>query len=286
METFVKKLALTTLIFLTCGAIQALPVGNPADPMLYQDNLWFGDCQWHDCTIPNGKTYDLPELHLGYYGDYVFNRRLQAKEEAGTVELTTIFTNAGLVVVNFYDWFEFFATVGVSNFYSRSTANNTNAPGVEIELGFSPTMSYSGGLRVPFWCCDCLYFGLEAQYFFSRTELDWLESMNNGTFTHFGHGADRNGDYSEWQASIAGSYIFVDMANFAFIPYAALQFSGVNWNLEKMGGNAIAFQDQKQQRLLGWTIGVTALFCDLLGVSVEGRFVNEKALSVLGQISF
>ena len=283
---FMKKLILMTLTLLTCGVVQALPVGNPADPMLYTNNFWFGDCEWGDACDPCTSWLDMLDVRLGFYGDYVFNRRLEAENNAGTAQTTTINTSAGLFVFNICDWIDLFATVGVSNFYSRSTANNTNAPGVEIELGFSPTMSYSGGGRIALWNCDCFHVGIEGQYFYSKTELDWIEGMNNGAITYFNSSTDRDADYKEWQVALAASYIFVNSANFSLIPYAAVQFAGVSWDLSKTAGNASTFQDQKEQQVTGWTLGVTALMCDLIGVSVEGRWANEKAISVIGQLSF
>ena len=288
-----KKFVLTVLTVLTCGALQALPAGNPADASLYTNNFWFGDSSCDPCD-PCGSWCDMFDIRLGFYGDYVFNRHLETKgnivtDQGGDIQTTTIMTNAGLFVLNICEWIDLFATVGVTNFHIKTEDSvwGVAAPTMS-ELGFNPTMSYSGGIRATLWNCDCFYVGAEAQYFYSRTETNWYMNYNAGALTYFND--NRQADYQEWQVAIGAAYTFVNSANFAFIPYANIEVSGVNWNPRKdftpSGGTQTRLQSLHEKKVVGWSLGMTALLCDLIGVTVEGRWANEKAIHVNGQLSF
>ena len=279
-----KKLVLSFLSILTCGTVLALPVGNPANPKLYSNHLWFGDCQWDDSCSPCSSWWDAFGLRLGYYGDFVYQRSLQFGD-VNTIPETSIATNAGLVVVNVCDWLDLFGNVGVSSF---SSATRLPEEGLLLNLNFSSTLSYGGGGRLTLWNRDNFYLGVEGQYFYSKTELDSFEPYGSGFVTYFFSGDERNANYSEWQVGLACAYRFIDGANFSMVPYAGIQFAQVDWELTSVGTpSLLTFSlDAEEQQLVGWALGMTALIRDMIGVTVEGRWANEKALSVMGQLSF
>lgn len=288
-----KKFVLTVLTVLTCGALQALPVMNPADASLYTNNFWWGDSCYDPCDPcdPCG-WFDWIDLRLGYYGDFVFNRHLEARtggSDGGDIQRTTINTNAGLIVLNFCDWIDVFGTIGVSNFEIRTENSvfNVLSP-VMTKVDFSPAMSYSVGLRATIWQCDCFYLGAEAQYFYSDPDLNWYMPYSTGALTYFN--TNRSKTYQEWQVGIGAAYVFENCANFAFIPYAAIQVAGVNWDVGDtsfvISSVTHTLEDLQSKKVVGWTLGMTALLCDLIGVTVEGRWANEKAIHVNGQLSF
>ena len=279
-----KRLVATMLAVLTCGTVFALPVGNPADPKLYTNHLWFGDCEWSDPCSPCSSWVDWFDLRLGYYGDCVYQRNLEV-QDIGTIAQSSVNTNAGLIVVNICEWIDLFANVGASTFSIESPAVGT---GVQLKLNFSPTLSYGGGGRMTFWSSDNFYVGVEGQYFYSKTELDSFEPLNTGAVTHFSDSNERNAKYGEWQVGLACAYRFTNSANFSMIPYAGIQFAGVDWQLNGVANPDLLTisNDLQEQRVTGWALGMTALLCDLVGVTVEGRWANETALSVIGQLSF
>ncbi|MCP5470151.1 MAG: hypothetical protein H7A36_06575 [Chlamydiales bacterium] len=294
-----KKFVLTALAVLTGGALQALPVMNIADASLYTNNWWWGDSCCDPCD-PCGSWCDWMDLRLGFYGDYVFNRHLETRvsgSEGGDIQDTTIMTNAGLIVLNLCDWIDVFGTVGVSNFRIR-TENSVwgvgggNGTAVMSELDFSPAMSYSGGLRATFWQCDCFYVGAEAQYFYSNPELNWYLPYDSGVLTYFN--TDRKKGYQEWQVAVGAAYKFVNCADFEFVPYFAVQVAGGQWDLSNFSfvdangtpSETVTLRKLQPKKTVGWTLGMSAILCDLIGVTVEGRWANEKALHVNGQLSF
>ena len=281
-----KKLILSFLTVLSCGTVCALPIGNPASPKLYTSSLWFGDNEWSDPCDPCTSWFDWIDLRMGYYGNFVYNRRLEVDSSEGpTISNTTITTNDGLFTFSFCRWIDLFAHVGVSNFEASSPLSAANP--IETTLYYSPSLSYGGGGKITFWSCDDFFLGVEGQYFYSNTELDSLQLDSTGVLTYFNSDSERDAGYGEWQVSVACSYRFVDSANFSMVPYAALVFSGVSWKTEGTGdSNIVNLSDLKEQQVTGWALGATALLCDMVGISVEGHWANQKALSIIGQISF
>ena len=160
-----KRLLKSVLVFAALGSassLQALPVGNPAEPSLMIDGiLWegFGGDPCDPCTT----WCDAVSLRLGYYGDYVFDRVLKtdvAKEfsmgaapttadsgDAVTTKPTTptsranpaygkhfqdaeMFTNAAFMALNIWDRFDVFCTLGATNGYLKGNSAAFNLVGL------------------------------------------------------------------------------------------------------------------------------------------------------------
>ncbi|MFN0064925.1 MAG: hypothetical protein ACKVOH_01675 [Chlamydiales bacterium] len=285
-----KKFVLTVLSVLTCGAIYALPVQNLADASLYSNGFWWGDNGCDPCD-PCGSWCDAFSLRLGFYGDYVFNRHLETTvngRRAGDIQTSTIMTNAGMAVINICDYIDLFGTVGVSNFWIKTPSQVFGFSNVQSELDFAPAMSYSGGLRATAWRCDCFVIGAEAQYFYSGPKLNYYLPYDTGVLTYFN--SDTKMSYQEWQVAIGASYIFRNCANFEFVPYGAVQVSGGKWNFSDFSYvvNEVTHQipNLRPKKIVGFTFGMSAVLCDMIGMTVEGRWANEKAVHVNGQVRF
>lgn len=277
-----KKYFLLVACIFSCGAAEALPVGNPAEPMLFTNHFCF---ETRPCWDSNRSWCDFFNVRFGFYGDYVLNRRLEAPSDQTTLteQQTIIYTNAGEFVLNICNRLDLFATIGATRF--EIIESTTNATG-KLDYYYTPTVSYSGGGRLALYRCGCFYLGLEGQYFYTRAELDSFTAWDLGNFVYFDASSLRDETYNEWQAAVAVSYQFQNSAGFSLIPYAAIQFSGINWSRRRALTDSVQVYDLQQQELIGWTLGVTALLCDIIDITAEARWANERAFSVTGQISF
>lgn len=159
-----KKLLKSVLVFAalsSASSLQALPVGNPAEPSLMIDGiLWegFGGDPCDPCTT----WCDAVSLRLGYYGDYVFDRVLKtdvakmfdmgaAPTVADTDKLQNdptqstprenpaygkhfqdaeMFTNAAFMALNIWDRFDVFCTLGATNGYLKGNSASFNLVGL------------------------------------------------------------------------------------------------------------------------------------------------------------
>lgn len=157
-----KRLLKSVLVFAALGSassLQALPVGNPAEPSLMIDGiLWegFGGDPCDPCTT----WCDAVSLRLGYYGDYVFDRVLKTDVNkdfemgkaptdptGNTTAPTTLtarenpaygkhlqdaemFTNAAFMALNIWDRFDVFCTLGATNGYLKGNSASFNLVGL------------------------------------------------------------------------------------------------------------------------------------------------------------
>lgn len=291
LESEMKKLVMSILTILTCGAAYALPVGNPGEASLFTNGLCWESTGCCDPCDPCFSWCDAWSFRVGFYGDYVYNRHLEAEVggvDTGNLEDAELFTNAGYLALNFCDRFDIFTTLGATSFRTRQdTMVFTGVAGVESDLYFNSAFSWSIGGRATLWQCDCFTLGIEGQYFRSNPELDHSVDYLTGAKTYFD---DFDTTYSEWQVGLGVSYrIATSCPTLAFVPYVAVKYSKAHWTgdddvtLPLLGGVFDRFRSDKHW---GWALGLSFTMCDLIGVTVEGRWADEKALYVNGQVRF
>ncbi|SYX08539.1 Major outer membrane porin precursor,Chlamydia major outer membrane protein [Chlamydia poikilotherma] len=150
-----KKLLKSALLFAATGSalsLQALPVGNPAEPSLLIDGTMWEGASGDPCD-PCSTWCDAISIRAGYYGDYVFDRVLKVDVNktvsgmaaaptgaSGTASGTSTpverpnlaygkhmqdaewFTNAAFLALNIWDRFDVFCTLGATNGYFKSNS--------------------------------------------------------------------------------------------------------------------------------------------------------------------
>ena len=295
-----KRLSILGLFAAT--ALQALPLVNPADSVMYTNGIcWhqgensrcFPSCDY-DCWL------DSFSMRFGLSGDYVFNRNIEVRHalvggsgrlspEGGDFMTTTIMTNAGTFCVNYADWIEAYVGFGVTNFsISASSSIFAHENPILSVHDFSPTVSYLVGAAAPIWQEGNFILGIQAQCFYAYPDANCSFTHQLGTLYYFSSG-DR-AKYFEYQGAIAMSYSF-EYELLSIVPFGGIQFSGLSWNLSSINNRLIDastyfFPKAHEQQVVGWTIGTSMYLCNRGGVTAEARFANEKALNVSGQLVF
>lgn len=271
-----KKIIFLSML-LIADYLYSLPVGNPSEASLF----------YHEPTPDGcGVFYDIVSVGVGFYGDYVFNRHLRTIHDHD-IEQTKINTNACYLVLSLFEKADTFATLGTSNLeiHTNLSAFNARDPNPRFDLNSSTSFSWSLGERITLWECGALAFGVEGQYFETRPNIKRMY-IATGAVAY----ADKisQSTYREWQAGLGLSYRIKDI-----LPYAALTWSHAQWIF---GNKHYIIEDNvntflfnlKNQKSWGYALGATIsrLSCDRIAVTVEGRFANERALYVNGQIRF
>lgn len=283
-----KKLFMTMLTILTCGAAFALPVGNPSDASLLCDGLiWEGHCG--DPCDPCLTWCDAFSIRFGFYGDYVFNRHLEVdtNQNDSVIEHSRVSTNAGFIAANFWDRFDVFSTLGVTNLFAETNASafgsSLNGPRIEIEG--NSHFSWSVGLRGTIWECGCTSLGAEGQYFSTHSDVRRVTVRAIDSF----YPDQVDFKYREWQIGLGLSHRIN-----IFVPYVAIKWSRAKVDFDNatftsttpgIAGISTLF-NLESRRDWGWAVGVSLVDCEKASLTVEGRFVDEKALYVSGQIRF
>ncbi|MFZ0565202.1 MAG: hypothetical protein WAM28_03360 [Chlamydiales bacterium] len=281
-----KKFLSTFLTLLTCHAVQALPVGNPSEASLLYDGLFLeGYCP--DPCDPCLKWYEAISFRFGFYGDYVFNKHMEVSSGLKPdIECTEMFTNAGYLAGNLWDRFDLFITLGASSFFiSTNTSSfsiDIDPPGGRLHLATDSSFSWSVGLRGTIFEFGCTSLGAEAQYFRTSpcvkrvTENASQSAYLNDTFMR----------YHEWQVGLGISHRIN-----LLVPYVAVKWSGSRVNFDDdfvTGPNFTPFnlENLRSKNIWGFATGVSLVDCEKASITVEGRWGNEKAVYVNGQIRF
>lgn len=288
-----KKLTATLLCLLVCGAVYSLPIGNPSEPALLTENAWFKLGNWRCSWLDDWS------LRIGYYGDFCFNRHLKIHEDGlgqgHDIRETEINTNAGYLALNFSDFVDVFVTLGATDLRLQTSEDswvlNGNSDGV---LFTNTAFSWSAGARVLLYSWNCFNIGVEGQYFRTTPEATTYIS---GFFNFYNYFNDQKTTYQEWQIGTGLSYeISTQCPNLSLVPYVGVKWSDCLWDTRNFQfirtGSApeiielLTIFKLKAKKHWGYAIGATLTLCDTIGVTVEGRFADEKAVYVNGQFRF
>lgn len=285
-----KKLTLALLTFLTTGALSALPVANPVDASLYTRGIWWNDSGCDPCD-PCFSWCDAFSMRIGFWGDYVFNRYMQedvkVNNNQGEVDQFTIYKNQGVLTLNWCDWFDIYGLVGTANF-SQRTPFLVGGFDEMVGIEYQAAVSFGGGLRATLWECGGFGLGIEAQYFGARPTLESFTNFGTGIVTHPNN--VKNSSYNEWQVGIGTSYRVDSGYGNAFIPYIAIKFAGSELDQRNAtyvsSLTSITQGNLESSKTVGYAVGMTTTVCERGGLTVEGRFGDELAVFVNGQLRF
>ena len=281
-----KKLVAPLLTLLISSSAYALPIGNPWEAsLMYNGVFWEGHCA--DYRDPCINWCDGLSVRLGFYGDYVFNRHMEVSRHEGHASIhdTEIWTNAGYVAFNMWDRFDIFATLGTTQLqiFTPQSAFSTNS-NVFIRVETETDFSWSLGMRGTIWECGCFALGGEAQYFQTRPDINFTQlEAKDPLYSDKGEKLK----FKEWQIGLGAAYrINITSCVTAVIPYLGVKW-GHTWidMDDKLIAGGHLF-DLRNERDFGYAFGLTLLGCNKTSITVETRFIDEKALYVNGQFRF
>lgn len=155
-----KKLLKSALLFAvgSTASLQALPVGNPAEPSLLIDGTMWEGTSGDPCD-PCATWCDAISIRAGFYGDYVFDRVLKTDTTKTVDDMTTAptgnspsptttaatrdnaaygkhihdaewATNAAYLALNIWDRFDVFCTLGASSGYFKAGSDAFSVVGL------------------------------------------------------------------------------------------------------------------------------------------------------------
>jgi len=276
------------LSFMLFGAsLSALPLGNPMEASLYSQG-------WVECF----SSENAFSARLGFYSDHVFDRKLEVKRNGHPdIRQTIIDTNAGFIALNWCNRIDLFATLGASNLriYTPSSAFITTvgvagSNNIDFELESKSSFSWSVGLRGTILCCRGFVWGVEGAYFSTNPDLDFIKQENFA----IEYTSGINTEYHEWQIGTGLAYPVCWGSSLAFVPYAGVKFSCAKLDMDRavvtiplpIQDNIFTLFDAENKLVVGFPFGVSVTLCEMIGVTVEGRFGDEQALYVNGQFRF
>ncbi|MCH9619298.1 MAG: Major outer membrane porin [Chlamydiales bacterium] len=274
---------------LFCSSLIGLPLGNPSDASLYCEGVF---C---DEFILNPSRYCQPiaSVRTGFYGNYVFDRKMELdSRDHGDLHQTKLYTNAGLLTVNFCNRVDVFAAFGASKItLSGSGKTFLDSGGVNLisTVITESDISYNAGVRGTIWECGCCIIGGEVQYFYTNPTMNRIQNESVAPF-YFENGEQLQ--YQEWQVGLGVTYDIALPACFRVLPYAGIKWSNAWIDMGDAlfspdeGATTSQLLDFRNSLNWGYSLGLTFVGGEKWSTTVEGSFADELAFSFNTQFRF
>ena len=258
-----KSLALA--LWVLSISLFAAPVGNPSFPKLIQEGFFIPCDIWLN-------------IRAGYEGDFVSDQRLEQKNST-RVDCYRQETNAGVFTVNLLERLDLYTVLGSSRTRSEwRIDNHGDTQRVELETGYD--FLWGLGARGILYEWGCAALGLGARYEHSNYDPVWLTvngTVESATGTHL--------RWREWQVDLDLSYKIE-----IFSPYIGIKYSNIKTNVGTFqtivasnGSGSNAFINRSP---VGVFIGCSLTTGRYFMLNVEGRLVDEEAVTISGDVRF
>lgn len=264
-------------IIFTISKAQALPLGNPAEAGLLTNGSFFK-------KENVGPFLQAISFKMAYYGDFVFNRFLEAENSTHKdLDKTFILNNALYLGVNFYEKAELYALYGKSRLTVEANAESFGGiNGNRFVLETNTATIWSLGGRCTVFEYRNARFGLMGQYYFSRPQIDRL-TLASAHSSYPNNSLDCT--YREWQIGAGVSYRL-----WKFSPYIGVKYSHVavqfNEEFVTVGAQTLHLFSLKNRKPFGFACGISLIDSERMQVTLEARFWDEKAVYINRQMRF
>lgn len=260
MKTLIFWLFLPFVVF-------TAPVGDPAAPALIQEGFFI------PCDAP-------VNVRSGYEGDFVADARLQQYDGGqGRVDNFNQQTNSGTVTLNVVNRLDVFALFGTS----RSCADwrfkvDGDMHRAQVETLYN--FLWGAGVRGIVYKSCAFNLSVGARYEQCHYDNLWLTvdgmvQPGDSTFLR----------WREWQVDCDFGYQ-IDI----FTPYIGLKYSSVRVHigdfLEPIASNGSGTDHFKNRTPVGVFIGCSFSSGQFFMLNVEGRLIDEEAVTISGDFRF
>jgi len=262
-----RKLLLSTAIIGVHSALMAAPVGNPSFPELLKDGYFISN----SCHAG---------LRAGYEGDFVNDARMkQEKEGRGRVDNYKQDTNSAVTTVNLFERLDLYGVFGSSRVccdWRFSTDAEINR--VELETSYHFRWAVGGrGILLKWGNAVC---ALGARYNAVSLKPTWA-TINGISVPTSGTSLD----WKQWQFDFDISYQIE-----IFVPYAGVKYSRAATkigcffvDISRSGSGTIHMRNRTP---VGLVIGCTLTTGKYFMLNMEGRLIDERAATIVGDFKF
>jgi hypothetical protein len=284
-----KKLLAIVAGLVTYSAVYALPVYNPDQPELLKYGVFTcGDSCWG--------------FELGFRGDYVFDRKLKHSgrfdnffDRHKDVCDYSISTNAGQLTLNLWDRLDVYGWVGAAEVEMeeqvRLLGSVTSTDWLNIHGRTKEGTAWGVGARAVLWQCGRTALGIDGQYAHSDAKFQCVTFNGVPVQSITGFNIDPSRfkvQNKEWQISLGVSHRIC-----WFVPYVAVKYSNFRGKFRSSDfvfstavGNVNADSCFKNRDVVGFVAGISLVDSERMHVTAEGRFFDERALTVAADFRF
>jgi hypothetical protein len=247
--------------------LTAAPVENPSMPKLIEEGFF----------IPATSPISI---RTGYEGDFVGDAMLnQYGDSSGRVDDYSQVSNCGIFTINLFKKVDVFTVLGTSRTSAdwRFTVDDmTSRAEVETLYDFIWGMGGRGILYSSGAAC----LGIGARYEASHYENLWMTvngdiKRSSGSYLH----------WQSWQIDLDFSYK-IDL----FTPYIGVKYSNVRTVIAELpfaiSDSGSGMNRFKNRTPVGVVIGCSLCSGKCFMMNIEGRLIDEEAVTISGDLKF
>lgn len=254
---------LIVLLFCLSLSVEALYLGNPAGPGVVDKGLF-------------SSEEALVLFQTGYQFDYVFDRKLKSAGCArARIDQFQFRMNQGVITASLADRVSVYGSVGaMQSFFSHRPSSD----GMRREYQTGDNTTWGGGGRIVVYESSKLSLGFEGGYQWAQLPLRW-DALDGKSFT-----TRSSLHYQEWQVGfgVGGQIDFLN-------PYGAVKYSFVKGKVTDIRSDlqlsCTSFQMRNRDHV-GLVFGCTFTTGNYFDLTIESRFLDEMALSLVANMSF
>lgn len=263
-----KKLLVVVAFVLSASATYAGPAGNPSAPQLIEEGFFISRDSWMN-------------FRIGYEGSFITDGRMkQRTESSGRVDNFRQEYNAGTFTLNILERVDVFGVFGSARMKADWRISLAlGAARIETQSKYQFLWAVGGNILLFDWGNTGL--GIAGRFTWTNPSLEWPTSNGTGFATN---GAKFR--YYQWQVDLALSHR-IDI----FIPYVGIKFSGARARIRTLtsipiANNGAGSIHMRNRDYVGAVIGTTLTSGKYFMLNIEGRFVDEEAVSITGEFRF
>ena len=254
------------LMMVAMKSLIAAPVGNPLNPEIIAEGFFISPASWIN-------------FRLGYEGNFEYDGRMKKKPNGGKIDNLKQDVNSGLLTINLQNRADLFGVLGASRIRSDWRFDNLGTPSrIELETNYRLYWACGGKVILFQWSNTALSAG--GRYSKTKPSLSFI--TQDGVPQDKGNAKVR---YKDWQVDLGLAHQ-IDI----FIPYIGAKYLQSKAKIENTAF-AISDAGQNSQKMknknpVGVFAGCTLSNSKFFMLTIEARFIDEEAISVMGELKF
>lgn len=174
--------------------------------------------------------------------------------------------------------------------YLEQESKNEDISGMgkrDLEYEYDRGLGYGGGVCGIIPLKDSLFFGYDGQYVISGHDIKNI--VHSGEDAAQEEGKIR---FKDWHTALYLANDFDISRNLIITPYAGLRYSKADLDIKKniryvvSEGAVESTGTTESENNLGIFAGIDSSFYDKFNLGVQGRFLDETAVSLTGKVKF
>lgn len=271
-----KKILCSLSAFVLSSTLFCMPVLNPAEPAYVTQGLVLPCCE------------GLLGVKFGYRGDFVYALKLKGDNRENHRNFSLI-ANEGVLTINFARMIDLYGFLGAANYslVGQKLRGHHEQRKVFVEFASSSTLITGIGLKAILWEGNIgvggkTYLTFDYAYEYMSTAPFSYLKVNNSMVMNPGVGYK----FHEGQAALTLGHKIKKLLPYFSVLWAYGRTNPGDKTTFDSGTNEIRFNTLKSYKNIGFAIGAAYLDDCRMSLTFEGRFVNEIAFTIAGNLKF